>query len=82
MDGQQTGVSADRESADKMEGEKGGSCKDCPIFASQGFLEFGATFAWRSSKLISEGFPVTLFSLRHAAVFPFKDRADVVFESL
>lgn len=51
MEGQQTGVgwsvacaSADRESAQGMEGEEGSS-KDCPIFDFEGVLKFGATFA-------------------------------------
>lgn len=51
MEGQQKGVglcvtcaSAERESAQGMEGEGGsGSCKDCPIFDFEGVL--GATFA-------------------------------------
>lgn len=85
MEGQ-TGVgwslacaSADGESAEGMEGEEGsGSCKDCPIFAFEGVLVFGATFAWRSSKLITEGFLVTQFSVGRDAVSSFKDICDVV----
>lgn len=65
-----------------MEGEKEDSCKDCPIFASEGVLEFGATFAWRSSKLMSDVFCITQFSVTHTAVFSFKDISDVVLDSL
>lgn len=86
MEGQQTGVgwsvagaSADRECAQRMEGEEG-SCKDCPIFDFKGVLEFGATLAWRSSKLISEDFSVAS-SAHRDVVLSFGDMCDVVLDS-
>ena len=86
MEGPQTGVgwslaraSADRESAEGTEEEEGsGPCQGCPIFVFGGVLRFGATFAWRSSKLISEGFPVEQSFVGRDAVSSFEDTCDAV----
>lgn len=63
MEGQKAGVgwslacaSADRESAEEGMGEVG--------LDFEGVLRLGATFAWRSSKLIALEFSVTLFPVK------------------
>lgn len=76
MRGLQIRVSVDRGSVEGMEGEQGSCiCKDFRIFVLEGVLQFGATFAWRSSKLILEDVSATLDT-----VFSSEDICDILFK--